>query len=135
MSQAGSTLGIAAMMITGLVACSPSGASVHGLDFDAKDAVYLRVDDSESNDHKNLVLLIADVDDLCERANSGESFAGRSKLLIRNRWTGSAHFQYKRYGQDCEVMHNETTGQGWVETGELTARSCVVPDGILERCN
>ncbi len=156
MKQVGWTLGIAFVILGASSACSPSGARVEGLDFEARDALYLQVDDSEGNDHQNLMLVVSDVDDLCERANAGESFAGRSKLTIFHRWTGSVHFKFKKFDHDCSVMKREDTGQGWIETGsrgrhldasfafiadgtnvtgELTARSCTVPEEFFHACD
>lgn len=157
MKQAGWTLGTLTVMIGASSACSPSGARVEGLDFVARDALYLQVDDSDGNDHKNLMLVVSDVDDLCERAIDGESFAGRAKLTILHRWTGSVHFKFKKFDQDCSVMHRQDTGQGWIETGnlgrrhidasfaftadgtnvtgELTARSCTVPETFFHACD
>ncbi len=151
------TLGTLTVILTGTIACSPSGARVDGLDFVARDALYVQVDDARTPGEKNLVLIVSDVDDLCEHANRGDSFAGRAKLEIVHRYTGSVRFQFMKFDADCSVMHHEDTGQGWIETGdlggrhidasftfvggdtnvtgELTARSCTVPDGFFHACN
>lgn len=156
MKQVVWTLSIATVILGGSFACSPSGATVEGLDFVARDALYLQVDDPRAEGQKNLMLIVSDVENLCEHAASGDSFAGRAKLKILQRWTGSAHFEFMKFDSDCTVMEREDTGQGWIETGslggrhidasftfvgegtnvtgELTARSCTVPDGFFHTC-
>lgn len=160
MEQARRNLRFASMfpvLIGGAVACGGSGASVHGItDFEAKDAVYLSVDDSRATDNRNIILLISDTENLCERLANGESFAGRSKLAIKSRWTGSAHFSFMRFDNECEVEQHEDTGQGWIQidqanqkvqgsfafvadganvTGDVVAANCRMPDNSSFACH
>ncbi len=108
-------LGFTTIVVGCITACSPDAGDLTGLDMQALDAIYVTTEDPNRPSEKNTSILIASVDDLCERLRSGDTLAGHEAIWIRSRYTGSAFAEYQAYDGECQVMDEDSSSDAWAK--------------------